>query len=86
MKLEVLAPDEYLSNVIMDLNSRKAQVLNIHSRGNIQVVDASAPLSEMFGYTTILRSISQGRASYTMEFLTYEQVAKAVLDRMLGIV
>ena len=86
MKLEVLVPDEYLSNVIMDLNSRKAQVLNIHSRSNLQVIDASAPLSEMFGYTTILRSISQGRATYTMEFLTYEQVTKAVFDRILGIV
>ena len=82
MDIEVLVPEESLSNVITDLNSRGARVNNIGLRGNLQKVDAIGPLSEMFGYTTELRSISQGRATYTMTFSTYEQVSKAVYDRI----
>jgi elongation factor G len=84
MHLEVLVPDDYLSNIITDLNSRGAQIANIKLRSNLQVVEAHAPLSEMFGYTTILRSISQGRASYTMKFSSYEPVSKSVYERILG--
>jgi elongation factor G len=84
MSIEVLAPENYLSNVINDLNSRHARVNNIGMRGHLQVVEATAPLAEMFGYTTQLRSISQGRASYTMQFSHYEPVAKATLDRITG--
>jgi elongation factor G len=84
MSIEVLAPENYLSNVINDLNSRHARVNNIAMRGHLQVVEATAPLAEMFGYTTQLRSISQGRASYTMQFSHYEPVGKATLDRITG--
>lgn len=84
MSLEVLVPDEYLSNVLTDLNSRRAQVNNVGHRGNIQVVDAIAPLSKMFGYTTGLRSISQGRATYTMEFASYERVSKEMYEMITG--
>lgn len=84
MKVEVLVPEEYLSNVITDLNSRRAKVMGIHMRGHLQAVEATAPLSQMFGYSTNLRSISQGRANYTMQFETYEQVPDAVLRQMTG--
>ncbi|MBF0442195.1 MAG: elongation factor G [Oligoflexales bacterium] len=84
MKLEILVPDEYLSNVLTDLNGRRAQVNNVTHKSRVQVVDAIAPLSEMFGYTTQLRSISQGRASYTMEFYSYEEVAKVTYEKITG--
>jgi elongation factor G len=84
MSVEVLVPDDFLSNIIKDLNSRRARVNNVGVRGHLQEVDAVAPLSGMFGYTTDLRSISQGRATYTMRFASYEQVPDAVLKRILG--
>ncbi|HYX36969.1 MAG TPA: elongation factor G [Oligoflexus sp.] len=84
MSLEVLVPDEFLSNIIKDLNSRRARVNNVGMRGHLQEVDAIAPLSEMFGYTTDLRSVSQGRATYTMRFSAYEQVPDSVLQKITG--
>lgn len=84
MDLEVLVPEEYLSNIITDLNSRKARVLNISMKGHLQVVNAVAPLSRMFGYSTELRSVSQGRATYSMKFSTYEQVSAEVLKNFIG--
>lgn len=84
MSLEVLVPDEFLSNIIKDLNSRRARVNNVGLRGHLQEVQAIAPLSEMFGYTTDLRSISQGRATYTMRFSSYEQVSDAILQKITG--
>jgi elongation factor G len=84
MSLEVLAPENYLSNVITDLNARHAKVNNVTMRGHLQVVEATAPLAEMFGYSTQLRSISQGRATYTMQFSHYEQVSKSTLERIAG--
>lgn len=84
MDLEVLSPEEYLSNVITDLNSRRAKVQNISQKANLQMVQALAPLSEMFGYTTGLRSISQGRATYTMKFCHYEEVSKTTLEKIKG--
>ena len=85
MDLEVLAPDDFLSNVITDLNGRRARVNGVSMRGNLQVVDAIGPLSQMFGYSTKLRSVSQGRASYTMKFSTYEEVPVAVKEKITGI-
>jgi elongation factor G len=84
MSIEVLVPENYLSNVINDLNSRHAKVTNISMRGHLQVVDAAAPLAEMFGYSTQMRSISQGRATYTMQFSHYEPVSKQTLERITG--
>lgn len=84
MKLEVLVPENYLSNIITDLNSRHAKVSNISMRGHLQVVDATAPLAEMFGYSTQLRSISQGRATYSMQFAHYEPVSKQTLEKIIG--
>ncbi len=85
MELEVLAPDDYVSNVIGDLNSRRAKISGINARGHVQVVKAEAPLSEMFGYSTKLRSISQGRASYTMSFARYEEAPKSAIQKITGI-
>ncbi|RZA10838.1 MAG: hypothetical protein EOP10_34105 [Proteobacteria bacterium] len=84
MKVEVLVPEDFLSNIIKDLNSRRARVNNVGLRGHLQEVEAIAPLSGMFGYTTDLRSISQGRATYSMTFSSYEQVPDIVLKRILG--
>jgi len=84
MKIEVSVPEDYMSSVINDLNSRQARVANVSTRGHLQVIEATAPLSEMFGYTTQLRSNSQGRASYTMQFHTYEQVSKTTLEKITG--
>ncbi|NDE13585.1 elongation factor G [bacterium] len=84
MWIEVLVPEDYLSNVITDLNSRRAQINNVTMRGHLQVVEASAPLEQMFGYSTQLRSISQGRATYTMRFDSYQPVAPATLARITG--
>ena len=84
MWIEVLVPEDYLSNVITDLNSRRAQINNVSMRGHLQVVEASAPLEQMFGYSTQLRSISQGRATYTMRFDSYQPVAPSTLARITG--
>ena len=84
MAIEVLVPEAYMSNVINDLNARHARVSNVSLRGHLQVVDATAPLAEMFGYSTQVRSISQGRAAYSMKFSHYEPVSKSTLERITG--
>jgi elongation factor G len=84
MALEVMVPEDYLSNVMTDLNSRRAQVNNVTMKGHLQCVEATAALSEMFGYSTQLRSISQGRATFTMRFASYEQVSPQTLRRITG--
>jgi elongation factor G len=84
MALEIMVPEDYLSNIMTDLNSRRAQVSNVSLKGHLQCVEATAALSEMFGYSTQLRSISQGRATYTMKFASYEQVSNQTLKRITG--
>ncbi len=78
MKVEVITPDEYMGDVIGDLNSRRGQIGKMGQRNDAQVINALVPLSEMFGYSTDLRSITQGRAIYTMQFETYEAVPNAI--------
>lgn len=75
-KVEITSPNEYLGEVIADINSRKGRVDNVEQRGQVQIIHAKAPLSEMFGYVTKLRSVSQGRASYSMIFSHYEPSLK----------
>ena len=75
-------PEDYLGNIIGDLNSRRGQIIGTDSRGNAQVIDAMVPLANMFGYVNTLRSMSQGRASYTMQFDHYEQVPTAVAQEV----
>jgi translation elongation factor EF-G len=82
MKVEVVTPEEFLGGVIGDLNSRRGQVQGTDSRGNAQVVDAMVPLANMFGYINTLRSMSQGRAQYTMQFDHYETVPQAIAETL----
>ena len=82
MKVEVVTPDEYMGDIIGDLNSRRGQVSGMDERGNARVVNANVPLANMFGYINTLRSMSQGRAQYTMQFDHYDQVPQAVADEV----
>jgi len=82
MKVEVVTPEEYMGDVIGDLSSRRGQTQGTESRGNAQVITAMVPLANMFGYINTLRSMSQGRAQYTMQFDHYEQVPQAVADEI----
>jgi elongation factor G len=82
MRVEVVTPEDYMGDVIGDLNSRRGQVTGMDSRGNARVVTAMVPLANMFGYVNTLRSMSQGRAQYTMHFDHYEQVPQAVADEV----
>ncbi len=82
MKVEVVTPQDYMGDVIGDLNSRRGQVQGMDSRGNAQVIAAMVPLANMFGYVSTLRSMTQGRAQYTMHFDHYEQVPQAVADEV----
>ncbi|MFO1089845.1 MAG: elongation factor G [Hyphomicrobiales bacterium] len=84
MKVEVVTPEEYLGGVIGDLNSRRGQIAGTDSRGNAQVVNAMVPLANMFGYVNNLRSMSQGRASYTMQFDHYAEVPRNVADEVVA--
>ena len=82
MKVEVVSPEEYLGSVIGDINSRRGQIIGTDTRANAQIVNAMVPLANMFGYVNQLRSMSQGRASYTMQFDHYSQVPQAVADEV----
>lgn len=83
MDVEVVVPEEYLGEVMGDLNSRRGRIRGINPRKDAQVVSASAPLSEMFGYATTLRSLTQGRAIFTMQFANYEIVPQSVSEKVL---
>ena len=82
MRVEVVTPEDYTGDVIGDLNSRRGQITGMDQRGNARVVAAMVPLANMFGYVNNLRSMSQGRATYTMHFDHYEQVPQAVADEV----
>ncbi|MEN2787435.1 elongation factor G [Sphingomonas qilianensis] len=82
MKVEVVTPEDYLGDVIGDLNSRRGQIQGTDSRGNAQSVDAMVPLANMFGYVNALRSFTQGRAQYSMQFSHYEEVPSNVADEV----
>ena len=85
MKVEVLMPEEYMGDVIGNLTARRCRIEGTEVRGNAQVVDAICPLSEMFGYSTDLRSRTQGRGTFTMQFDHYEQVSDGVAKKILGL-
>jgi elongation factor G len=84
MKIEVVTPEQFLGEVIADLNSRRAQITETRTRGQVKIVDGFVPLAEMFGYATVLRSITEGRASYTMEFHHYQEVPKHIQEKILA--
>ncbi len=84
MKLEVVTPEDFLGNITADLSSRRAMIVNTEIRGNLVALQAESPLSQMFGYSTQVRSLSQGRASYSMEPLRFDAAPGDVLAGMLG--
>ena len=83
MKVECTTPDEYQGDLIGDITRRRGHIINIEAKLGQTMVNANVPLAEMFGYATAIRSLSKGRASYSMEPLTFEQVPKSVLDTIL---
>jgi len=84
MSVEVVVPEEYMGDVIGDLNSRRGRIMGMDARGGAQVVDSHVPLSSMFGYATDLRSATQGRATYSMVFDHYDQAPKAISEEIIA--
>src|SRR5690554_976730 len=84
MSVEIVVPEEYMGDVIGDLNGRRGQVSGMEARSNVQVIKSTVPLSEMFGYATDLRSRTQGRATYTMQFSHYEPAPKNIAKEIMG--
>jgi elongation factor G len=84
MAVEVVVPEEYMGDVIGDLNSRRGKIMGMNARGGAQVISAHVPLASMFGYATDLRSATQGRATYSMVFDHYEQVPKAISEEIIA--
>ena len=84
MAVEVVTPEEYMGEIIGDITSRRGRVQSMEARGNAQVITCKVPLSEMFGYSTDLRSLSQGRANYSMQFAAYEQAPKNVSEEVVA--
>lgn len=83
MKVEVVTPEDFMGDVMGDINSKRGQIQEMTERGNAKVIDAEVPLGEMFGYATALRSMSQGRASYTMEFSHYAEVPTHIANQII---
>lgn len=84
MSIEVVAPDEFLGDVLGNLNSKRGRTSGVEQRSGLQVIKAEVPLSEMFGYSTSLRSLTQGRATYSMQFLQYEEVPAEAQEKLLS--
>jgi len=84
MAVEVEAPEEYTGDVIGNLNSRRGRIENMEDRTGARVVTAKVPLAEMFAYSTTLRSMTQGRGTYTMQFSHYEEAPKSVSDEIVA--
>jgi elongation factor G len=84
MEVEAVTPEDFMGDVIGDLNARRGKITHVERRGGAQVVRAFVPLAEMFGYATQLRSLTQGRATYTMQFDHYDEVPKNVADEVIA--
>jgi elongation factor G len=84
MKVEVVSPEEYMGSITGDINSRRGRIERIDSRPGTQVITSMVPLSEMFGYSTELRSMTQGRATYTMHFHRYEEAPRSVREEIIA--
>jgi elongation factor G len=83
MSVEVIVPEEYFGDVLRDLNARRGVILGTQARAGAQIIRAEAPLGEMFGYVNSLRSLSQGRAVFTMQFSRYERVPANVAEELV---
>ena len=84
MDVEVVTPEEYMGAIVGDLNSRRGRILSMEGRGSSQVIRANVPLGQMFGYATEMRSLTQGRATYTMQFARYEEVPAAIAEEIMA--
>jgi len=85
MKLEVVVPEKFMGEVIGDLNAKRAKIFLTKTRGEVKVIDAEVPLAEMFGYATTLRSMTEGRGSFTMEFSHYEEVPRHIQEKIISL-
>src|SRR5437764_9970634 len=84
MSVEIVVPDEYMGNVVGDVNSRRGRIEGMQLRGTTQIIKAMVPLSEMFGYATDVRSRTQGRGSFTMHFGRYEEVPGGIAEEIVN--
>jgi elongation factor G len=84
MKLEIVTPDEYVGGLVGDINSRKGRVEALELKGSSRVIRAFVPLAEMFGYATVLRTITQGRGSFSLEFSRYDQTPPDVQEEIIA--
>ena len=84
MDVEVVTPEEYMGAIVGDLNSRRGRILSMEARGTSQVIRANVPLGQMFGYATEMRSMTQGRATYTMQFARYEEVPTSISEEIMA--
>ena len=85
MRIEIVVPEEYMGDVIGDLNSRRGRVEGMDAHGGSQIIRGFVPLSEMFGYTTALRSLTQGRGTSSMDFYAYEEVPKSLAEEIIRV-
>ncbi|MCL6583769.1 MAG: elongation factor G [bacterium] len=84
MEVEIIVPDEYMGDVIGDVNARRGRIEDLRSKGGVQIIMAKIPLAEMFGYSTSLRSMTQGRGTFTMEFRAYDEVPNTLSEQILA--
>ena len=84
MDVEVVTPEEYMGAIVGDLNSRRGRIVSMEARGSSQIIRANVPLGQMFGYATEMRSMTQGRATYTMQFSRYEEVPAAIAEEIMA--
>ena len=84
MKVEVITPDDYFGDIMGNISSRRGNINGTEDRNGVKAIDAEVPLSEMFGYATDLRSITQGRGQFTMQFDHYAEVPRSVAEKIIG--
>ena len=84
MKVEVTTPEEFMGDVVGDMNSKRGRIEKMEDRLGAKIIDGFVPLSEMFGYATTVRSMTQGRASYSMEFDHYAEVPRNIAEELIG--
>lgn len=83
VEVEVTTPEEYMGDIISDINSRRGNIKGMEPKGKVQIITAEVPLSEMFGYATVMRSLTQGRANYSMQFSYYDEVPASIADEII---
>ena len=84
MKIEILAPEQFMGDLISDLNSKRGRIENIESHDGMSTIHGFIPLAETFGYSTVIRSLTQGRATYSMEFSSYQELPKELAEEIVN--